>query len=508
MKIKNNIFRAFFLSSSMMVAMSFSLTSCNKWLDVRSETEAKEEELFAKKNGFCNALTGIYINLADNNAYGQALTMTKIEQLAHNWYNTSADYYVDYYYLCRHQYENTECKSSVESVYASLFNSIVKVNVLIKNIEEDTEVLATHPQLKGCIEGEAHALKALCQFDVLRIFGQLPNGLGTRNVRLPYSFTTAITEIPKYYDYDEYVKLLFADIDKAIELLGQSDPVLQYTLSALSIPVTLPGNFSDDYLYYRRVRMNYWAAKALRARMNLYLGNMEAAHREALEVINAKTTDGSAICKLNSQFDLEHGYFTLPSEGLFSLSKYNVFTYANSTLFGFSTGTVTPNNHLVYSQAMFNDLFKGVNTASHNRYSLLWNRKSQTNTAEIYPALAKYYYDSSKGTASAVYQTLIPMIRLSEMYLIAMETTEDLSEANALYDTYMRDRNILLEEPAFKSLSEVRNEVVNEYRREFLAEGHMFYTYKRLFTKNIMWQTEAMQESDYIVPLPDREYEK
>lgn len=504
MKIKNNILRAVLLSAMLTV----SLASCNKWLDVRSETEAKEEELFSKKNGFCNALTGIYINLAETNAYGQALTMTKIEQLAHNWYNTSSDYFVDYYYLCRHEYENTECKSSVESIYSTLYNIIAKANVLIKNIEENPAPLVSHPQLKGCIEGEAHALKALCQFDVLRLFGQLPNGLGTRSVRLPYSFTTAITEIPKYYDYDEYVKLLFTDINKAIELLEKNDPVLQYTLSALSIPSTLPGDFPDSYLHYRRVRMNYWAARALRARMNLYLGNTEAAHREALEIINAKTTEGSPICTLNAQFDLDKGYFTLPSEGLFSLSKYNVFSYTNNTLFGFSSGLVTPNNHLVYSQAMFNDLFKGVNTASHNRYSMLWNRKSQTSTDEIYPALAKYYYDTSKGTASSIYQTLIPMIRLSEMYLIAMETTEDLTEANTLYNTYMRDHNILLEEPAFKSLAEVRNEVVNEYRREFLAEGHMFYTYKRLFMKNIMWQVETMNESDYIIPLPDREYEK
>ena len=94
------------------------------------------------------------------------------------------------------------------------------------------------------------------------------------------------------------------------------------------------------------------------------------------------------------------------------------------------------------------------------------------------------------------------------MYLIAIETTDNLNEANSLYDTYMRDRNTLLEEPAFKTLDEARNEVVNEYRREFIAEGHMFYTYKRLFMKSILWQVEEMSESDYIIPLPDREYEK
>jgi len=484
------------------------LTSCNKWLDVRSETEAKEEDLFAKKSGFCNAMTGIYMNLAERSGYGEALTMTKIEQLAHNWYNTSSDYSVANYYLCRHDYQKTEVKDAIEPIYENLFNSIVKVNVLLKNIESNADALSSSPQLKGCLEGEAHAIKALCQFDILRLFGQLPNGLGTRKVRLPYSFTTTITEIPGYYDYDEYVRMLMADLDKAVELLGQSDPALNYSLAILSSPVNLPGDFPDDYLQYRRVRLNYWAVKALRARVNLYLGNTDAAHKEALEVINGKTDDGSSICTLNAQYDLEKGYYTLPSEGLFSLSKYNVFSYTNGTMFGFSSGTVTPNSHLVYSQAMLNELFKGVNTASSNRYSLLWNRKSMTNTGEIFPTLAKYYYDTSKGTASSVSQALIPIIRLSEMYLIAMETTTDLNEANSLYDTYMRDHNILLEAPAFTSLSQVRDEVLNEYRREFLAEGHMFYAYKRLFAQSILWQTEPMEEADYIIPLPDSEYEK
>ena len=485
-----------------------SLTSCNEWLDVRSETEAKEEDLFAKKNGFCNALTGIYMNLADRSGYGEALTMSVIEELAHNWLNDSYDYNVAYYYICRHEYTNSECKAAIKPVYENLYNSVVKTNVLIKNLEDNADALQSYPQLKGCIEGEAHAIKALCQFDILRLFGQLPNGQGTRKVRLPYSFTTTITDIPSYYDYDEYVKLIFNDLDKAIELLGKYDPALKYSLGILNSPASLPGSFSEDYLTYRRERLNYWAVKGLRARINLYLGNTEAAYKEALEVINARTEDGDKVAGLNAQSNLDAGYYTLPSESLFSLSKYDMFTYTNGKLFGYSSGNVTPNSHLVVTQAMLTEIFKGVNTASNNRYNSLWNRKAMNNQGQIYPALCKYYYNTSNGTASSTMQALIPMVRLSEMYLIAMETTKDLNEANTLYDTYMRDHNTLLEEPVFKSLDEVRTEVIKEYRREFYAEGHMFYTYKRLFTKKILWQTEEMEENDYIIPVPDTEYER
>lgn len=486
--------------------LSCSLTSCNKWLDVKSETEAKEEDLFSKKNGFCNALTGLYMNIAERDAYGESLTMSDIEELAHNWYNDSYDTHADYYYLCHHDYANSYAKDAIKPIYERLFNSIVKANVIIKNIEEKAAVLYSYPQLKGCIEGETYAIKALCQFDVLRLFGELPNGLGNKKVRLPYSFTTSINDIPSYYDYDEYVKLLLADLNKAIEILGGCDPALDYSLGELNSSTLV--KLDEDYLMYRRFRMNYWATKALRARINLYLGNIEAAHTEALEVINAKAKNGSAVCSLNSQYDLEGGRYTLPSEHLFALSKYDVFNYSNTLLYGFSASSVTPNSHLVLSQAMLNKVFEGVATASNNRYLLLWNRNSMNNQGQQYPAICKYYYDTSKGSASSVYQALIPIIRLSEMYLIAMETTNDIAEANMLYKTYMRDRNTLIEEDQFKSLNDVRDEVINEYRREFYAEGHMFYTYKRTFAKKILWQTEEMSESDYIIPLPDSEYEK
>ena len=50
-------------------------------------------------------------------------------------------------------------------------------------------------------------------------------------------------------------------------------------------------------------------------------------------------------------------------------------------------------------------------------------------------------------------------------------------------------------------------EIVREYRREFFAEGQMFYTYKRLGIKNMLWKTDReVGEQDYVAPLPATEY--
>ena len=67
------------------MALIFCLSGCNDWLDVRQETEQKEEEQFATYKGFCDALTGCYMTLGDKAVYGEKLTMSNIESLANLW---------------------------------------------------------------------------------------------------------------------------------------------------------------------------------------------------------------------------------------------------------------------------------------------------------------------------------------------------------------------------------------------------------------------------------------
>ena len=98
-----------------------------------------------------------------------------------------------------------------------------------------------------------------------------------------------------------------------------------------------------------------------------------------------------------------------------------------------------------------------------------------------------------------LYYQIIPMLRMSEVYLIAIETTKNLVEANQLYADYMRDRDVVLNENAFGSLDDVQGIIVDEYRREFFAEGQTFYMYKRLNIKDVLWYTKGLTEQDYVL---------
>lgn len=481
------------------------LTSCNEWLDVQQDNEQKEEDIFKKETGFRNALTNCYMELADTCAYGKNLTMTHIESLANLWQLPNPEtssynkYYKAAYYLRTYQYDVDDSKNAIKAIYGKLFNVITQANMIINHAKNNEGVFESE-KTYSIILGEAYALRALCQMDVLRLFGQLPQN-ATKQVSLPYSETATLDVMPPYYNFSDYVAKLKSDLSEAENLLKDNDPVYGTTFNSASD--------DDDFFEYRQFRLNYWAVKALQARLYLYLGETESAHTTAMEIINEQPLSLSGVSDLSS----ENLYLTCPSEALFMLSKYDLIDYT-ITLF-----TDANREHVGFfgeqydlTTDQFNELYKGVQTSSHNRYIREWRKNATDSQGTGYVALKKYWYDSTNPTSNQASNLMtkvqvIPMIRLSEIYLIAIETSNNLSEVNSLYQTYMRSHEVLLTEDAFSTLDAAREEVINEYRREFFAEGLMFYVYKRKGATTQMFNDNTVTEEDYIVPLPTSEYD-
>lgn len=340
---------------------AFGASSCNDWLDVRPETEQKEDDQFSTYNGFCSAVTGLYMLMGSQDIYGERLSMTNIESLANLWNMTDNTYRYEDYYLMKHDYENvTYSQAAIKAIYAQLFNTIVQANVIIKHVDEQGDVISD-PAVRATIQGEAYGIRAYCHLDVLRLFGQVPGG--TEQVSLPYSETTSIDEMPAYYTFDEFVGKLKQDIEKAESLLKDNDPVFQYSFTALNSGST---SSVDDFMLYRQSRMNYWAVKALEARMYRYLGDDANAYRAAREVIDA-TLDGNPVMTMSGTQDFASGYKLCPNECLFYLSKYDVMDYSQEFLVGGSSTSFDERNNLGLTSAMHTELFSTVNPNSNNR---------------------------------------------------------------------------------------------------------------------------------------------
>lgn len=112
------------------------------------------------------------------------------------------------------------------------------------------------------------------------------------------------------------------------------------------------------------------------------------------------------------------------------------------------------------------------------------------------------------STTGLIQNTMIPMLRLGEMYLIAAESeSETLNDGLPYINTLRNKRGI----SNLGSLT--TTELTYEYMRELYGEGQLFYFYKRTFT-NILNRTnnsgskpagQAASTQVFVVPLPDTE---
>jgi hypothetical protein len=471
--------------------------SCNKWLDVKPKTQVNADDMFETYKGFRDALTACYIKMNDRDAYGELLTMSAIESMAQLW-EVDENYRPGDYYLMKFDYDNDYAKAEIKRIYAGLYNVIVQANTIIINMDGSGDAISNETT-RSVIAGEAYAIRAFCHLDVLRLFGQMPKN-ASKQVSLPYAETVSINVMPPYYNYEQFIAKIESDLDKAESLLENNDPVFKYSFPDLNYPSTI--DLDDTYLAYRQFRFNYWAVKAIKARLYLYTGQTTKAYTAAKEILTAENTDGTPLLTLSGSTDITSGYLTCPSESLIALSNYQLEDYVNSLLGGYD-GAQVSSTMLHLTEAKFAELFSGQVTSSHNRYNYVWNRTTVTNQSYIRPTLKKYYQNPDISASN--YNQAVPLIRLSEIYLIAMETTTDLAEANSLYADYMASHNVFISTP-FESKETLNTEILNEYRREFYAEGQMFFTYKRLGKTSMLWRSDPVTEDNYVVPLPNTEF--
>ena len=470
--------------------VSLLTTSCNDWLDVKPEMQVEREELYSSEKGFQSALVGCYTKLKQNMLYGEHLSFGYIEYMAQHWIaDETLQLFNDF------DYESDYVKSSMESVYKAMYNTIAQTNDLLHYLDINKEVFVDSNSY-NLIKGEALAIRAFCHFDILRLFGQLPKN-PTQTVQLPYAEVASIEAIP-YYPYDEFIQMVVRDYDEAERLLSYSDPILEHCFSELNdSKLITDGEVASDFWLNRGCRINYWAVKALKARAYLYIGDRENAYRYAKEVIDAEL-EGEPVIELSGKKDITNQNYSLPSETLFGLQLFKIESVDNAFRGENAYYAATNRNTIL------NDVFDNI--TSHNRYTL-WTEFFATGQSRM--TLKKYWLededeDLEPGESDkAEYLKIIPIIRLSEVYLIAMEATTDLGEANELMEEYNRDRDVV--GATYDSREVLLQDILKEYRRELFAEGQMFFTYKRINARTMLWRTEEVSESDYIVPLPDRE---
>ena len=451
------------------------ITACNDWLEVAPQAEKEEAEMFEKEVGFRNVLIGAYIRMKSNNLYGEDLTYGSIEMLAQHWTNTD-----DLgKYLKAYNYEQSVVETKINSFYGNLYKVIADVNGLLNNIDARKEMFEGNNF--EIIKGEALAIRAFCHFDVLRLFGPIPTNLPEGTI-LPYVTTVSI--VPnRLVSYNDFTTKLLADLDEAERCLEGNDPILTASIKELS---TLEVAQDDNFLCDRQMRMNYYAVCALKARVQLWLGNKNDALKYAQKVIDAKDPNGNVMFRLGSATDCANGDLIFSSEHIFNLNVYNLSDFKISAANTFYTNSTA----LKYFWA---------SETTDIRRGKMWKEVYDNYWWTYYYYMTKY----TQATNMPVWaKNSIPLFRLAEMYLIAMECGS-IQNANDLYKEVCIARDIT--PVTFGSTEELSETLILEYNREFYGEGQAFYAYKRLGRSKIFGTSTVGSALIYVLPLPKAE---
>lgn len=461
----------------------FGMTSCSNWLEVKPKTEMEAEDLFSTEDGFKESLAGCYTIMTKSSLYGREMTFGLVDAIAQQWNISSTDNTNAYYDASRYDYEATTTKSMVDSIWISGYNMIANVNSILEYIDEKQDVFTGDNY--EIIKGEALALRAYMHFDLLRLFGV--NGTSTTTEDgIPY-VTELTKNITRTVSPQQVIANAVDDLEEAIALL-EVDPILTGRDVA---------GEDNGYLANRQYHLNYYAATALLARVQLYGGLMADARENAMTIIRAHenegkfpwveqdaVTGGSSISKDR----------VFSSELLFCLNMRKLANYID----GYFTSTQRPLKTRLSASELYpvpelrSELFETIDGNAEVPSKL---RQMEAGT------------DSGTGQYEEPVRDRMPMIRMAEMYYIVAEcdmaTPEDALESLNKVLTgrgYMEEN--LLSTSTVSTSAAVLTEIQNEYQREFICEGQLFYFYKRQGVAEINGQ-----QVKYQLPKPDDELE-
>ena len=106
----------------------FATTSCEDFLNITPDGQAKRDELLSTPQGIEDAMYGAYSQMRSTTLYGQELYFHTLEILAHNLEckdNTVLEP------LANFEFDNTDVKSLFEGIWTAMYKNISNVNSVL-----------------------------------------------------------------------------------------------------------------------------------------------------------------------------------------------------------------------------------------------------------------------------------------------------------------------------------------------------------------------------------------
>ena len=468
------------LLACLLIALG-SLQSCNKWLEATSSTQVSDITLFSSRSGFQDALCGVYISMGDESEYGEAWTWY-VNDLAYGPYAQQSS--PIFTAIQNHDWDNYSVATITERMWRVGYFSIANANKVLYELEAKPDIVSDRIE-RNLMKGELLGLRAYIHFDLMRMFGLAQLGEDDyEKYTVPY-VTTYDKEPAPQRTYRETLTLLEKDLDEAITLL-EEDPVRGNASAEFMANAN-----ADGFWDARDKRMNYFAAKALKARVLLFRGELDAAAAAARGVIDEanaagafKWVDAEAMTKATSNDVVD---WTFSSEQLFALEVSNLQSMTDLYIFnalGSGSSSILVDRN-VCGVAPYN--LASIASSEDIRGPALMLKFFASQYRPY-----KYYNNSSYYSG---YRNRVPMIKISEMYMIIAEVAAEKQDQETMLQALtevrshrgIQDPSPFLDDPNFASPNAFLSGVLMEYVREFLGESVGYFAARRIPAKANYW---------------------
>lgn len=289
-------------------------------------------------------------------------------------------------------------------------------------------VIESYPDERSAV-AEAKAVRAYCYFNLVRLYNKAYLHTSRGDISVP--IVTRFNEIPtEYSNLGAVYDFILSDLDMAIEEAPMSNRL--------------------------KYRVTKSVAKAIRAQLNLEMGNWYMAFMDA----EAVRTSGQF--SLMNKTEWESGFNTANREWIWGFTKPSLFELGYASFFSFADMAGGG-----YSTFFVNTAF--IDTFSDEDYRNQWTQNSDSPQNWHYASSTKF-----RQQPGTFFYGDLSLIRLSEMQLISAEAQVrlgDLAHAASLVNSLRAERHAKTSNSDFSNTDNAMNAILLERRKEFFGEG-------------------------------------
>src|SRR4030095_866529 len=421
------------------------LSACKKeFLDLPPYNAVPVDQAYSSEADMNTAVNGLYATLRNAATFGRALPL-KGDLMADNVYLKFGN---SGRYLTYRDYNQTAANAEANDAWNALYVAIKNANQIINADIASSKIIDQ-------IKGEAHAVRALVYFELLRNYAK-PYTVDANGLGIPIVTTFDQNLLPPRSTTKEVYAQIVSDLNQAYTLMtynvGQS-----FTITATNSTKVLNSSYFTKY-----------AAKALLARVYQSMGDWTNAKDAALEVIN----NGGFNLVPNGNYV---SYWANPAPSTNKVESILEGSLDNSG--NLATNALAAFYQLVgYGDAwVTNELYNQYASTDVRRQVILVN-------TTVSPGNTVYLNSKYSNTSNAADKDDIKVLRYADVVLILAEA---LANSNDEPNALIRLNSVAkLRDQSFAGYSssgqQLKNDIISERRKEFAFEGYRFYDLMRL----------------------------